>query len=252
MPLPSKDGKQGQGGASGEKIFGNICQIVGLIVGLVMLYEIAEKRFGSKQNAEEKAKSESKSEDDFKSKSEEIESSSAKDVSQTFEDASSTLDADAAKVTENYAESSAIQQKDVLTQTMEQEAESLQGEISEQLESGMTPTEQFETSYQNTLDSFQTAKEQIEQGNLKDASKELSTASDSMQQTIEQSREQLQESEVDALKQSSDAIEQATERADALNESQEKYEENLEDAASDSGYEGGDESPEVEEIPAEL
>ncbi|MCE0915822.1 MULTISPECIES: hypothetical protein [unclassified Pseudomonas] len=252
IPLPSKSAGQKPAAGSSSQTFGTICQVVGLIVGLVMLYEIAEKRLKGQQSQEEQAKSDAKSESDYQDKVQEIEKTTASDNAETFNDSAEIISQDSAGVADGYAQTSQVQQKDVLTQTIENETQTFNEEINQQLEDGMTPTQDFENAYSSAQQSFETAQQQIEQGNLTDASATMAKASTSMQATIEQSAQQMQKSEVDALQQSSDAIEEATRQADALNEAQDQYEENMNNEENDSGFNEEDTTPETEEIPDAL
>ncbi len=253
IPLSSQSGSKPKSSSSASsQTFNTICQVVGLIVGLVMLYEIAEKRFGSKQTAEEKAKADAKSDADYKDQVESIDESTATDNAETFNENAGTMAQDSKGVADGYSQTSEIQQKDVLTQTIESETQTLNEEINTQLENGLTPTQDFETAYQNTTESFQTAQQQIDDGKLTEASTTMSEAATSMQQTIDQSASQMQQSEVEALQQSSDAVDSASKEADALNEAQEEYEQKTNNEQDDSGFNDEDTTPETDEIPEGL
>lgn len=249
IPLASQASqKAAQTASTSDKTFNNLCQIVGLIVGLVMLYEIAEKRFGGKQAAEEKAKADAKSEQDFKDQVDTIDKQVAQENSDTFTQNSDKIAADSKGVADGYSQTAETQQKDVLTKTINEESQTLENEINTQLEDGLTPTQEYENAVQETMDSFKSAQQQIDEGNLTDASTTMSDAATSMQQTIDQSAASMQQSEVDALSKSADAVDIATKQADAINEAKEQYENEIDNAKEDSGFSGEDEVPESEPI----
>jgi hypothetical protein len=256
MPLASQS-QSGSGSSSSSgsssATFGTICQVVGLIVGLVMLYEIAEKRFASKSTAEEKAKAEATSESDLQSKLKTADEAPENNASDVFTKDASKINTDSTGVADGYAKASGIQQKQVLTDTVDAQEQSLGQEINDQLENGYTPTQEFENAVGAAEDSFGTARQEIADGNLPGASKTISEAGSSMQQTLDQSAEAMQQSEVEALKSSSEAVTTAADQADALSKAQEQYEETSKSAAEDSGAPKEDVSPDTEEIPeAEL
>lgn len=257
MPLASQSGSGSGSGSSSSgassATFGTICQVVGLIVGLVMLYEIAEKRFGSKSTAEEKAKAEATSESDLQSKLKAADEAPENGTADVFGKDAATISKDSAGVADGYAKTSGIQQKQVLTDTVDSQEQEMGDEINTQLENGLTPTQPFEDEVSAAATSFDTARQQITDGNLTEASTTISKAGASMQQTLEQSSEAMQQSEIDTLKSSSEAVTTAADQAEALNKAQEQYEETSKSAAEDSGAPKDDVSPETEEIPeAEL
>jgi hypothetical protein len=254
MPLPSQSqsGSQSSSSAASSQTFGTICQVVGLIVGLVMLYEIAEKRFGSKQTAEEKAKSDAKSETDYDAKLKTVDAAPENGTADVFGKDAETIAKDATGVSEGYTTTSTLQQKQVLTDSVDSQEQSLGDEINNQLENGYTPTEEFETAVGQAESAFGTARTQINDGNLSGATKTVSEAGTSMQTTLDQSAAQLQTSEVEALKNSSEAIDTATSQTDALTKAQEQYDENMKSEAGDSGAPKEDVSPETDPIEGEL
>lgn len=246
MPLPGQSqsgGSQSSSGFFSSQTFGTICQVVGLIVGLVMLYEIAEKRLSGKQTAEEKAKSEAKSESDYAERVSAVDSDPANSTAEVFNDASSTIDSDSRGVADGYTRVSRDQQKDVLTETIDGEETALNGEVSSQLENGLTPTREFETEYQNTTDAFDTARTQIGDGNLSQASTTMSDAASSMQQTLDRSASSMKQSEVETLANSADAVKNAADQSDSMSQARDQYEQNMENEANDSGFDPADPAP---------
>jgi hypothetical protein len=256
MPLASQS-QSGSGSSSSSgsssATFGTICQVVGLIVGLVMLYEIAEKRFGSKSTAEEKAKAEATSESDYQSKLKAAEEAPENGTADVFGKDAATIAKDSTSVSDGYTKTSDIQQKEVLTDTVDAQEQALGEEINTQLENGYTPTQPFEDAVGAAQTSFDTARQQITEDNLPAASTTISDAGVSMQTTLNQNAESMQQSEVEALTSSKEAVTTAADQADALNKAQEQYDENMKSEAGDSGAPKEDVSPETEEIPeAEL
>lgn len=252
MPLPSQSqsgGAQPSSGFFSSQTFGTICQVVGLIVGLVMLYEIAEKRLSGKQTAQEKAKNEATSESDYTERVSAADSDPANSTAEVFNDASSTIDSGSRGVADGYRQVSRAQQKDVLTETIDGEEAALDGEINTQLENGMTPTQDFENAVQNATDAFDTARKQIDDGNLSEAGTTLSDAGTAMQQTLDHSAGSLQQSEADALTSSTEAVKTAAEQSESVSEARDQREQNMENEANDSGY---DTEPAPDRTPIEF
>jgi hypothetical protein len=251
MPLPGQpqSGKQQTSGASSQT-FGTICQVVGLIVGLVMLYEIVEKRFGAKETAKEAAKADAASDGDFHDKAAALDESTAAENAETFTDPGNagTIAKNTQGVADGYAQTSQAQQKEVLTETIASEKETLNEEISTQLDNGMTPTQEFETAVNDSIGSFGQAEQQIQDGKLSEASTSMADAAGSMQNTLEQSSAELQQSEVETLQSSAEAIKNAADKASALNDAQDKYDENMENETDDSGFSDEASPPETEAI----
>jgi hypothetical protein len=254
MPLPSQSQSGSQSSSSGASsaTFGTICQVVGLIVGLVMLYEIAEKRFGSKSTAEEKAKAEATSESDYQSKLKAAEEAPENGTADVFGKDAATIAKDSTGVSDGYTKTSDIQQKEVLTDTVDTQEQALGEEINTQLEDGYTPTPAFEDAVSAAQTSFDTARQQITDENLPAASTTISEAGVSMQQTLAQNAESMQQSEVEALTTSKEAVTTAAEQVDVLNKAQEQYDENMKSEAGDSGAPKEDGSPETDPIEGEL
>lgn len=248
MPLPTA--KSGKSGSSGSQTFGTICQVVGLIVGLVMLYEIVEKRLNNRQAATEENRDEATSESDYESRTNSLDEDPGSDYSSTFTDDEDSIASDASGVADGYAQASRSQQRSVLEEAIDSESEALESEISSQLEDGLTPTPEFETAVGDMTDSFREATQQIEDGNLAEGSTTMADAASSMQETLKQSAAEMQQSEVEALQDSADAVDTATSQADALSEAQDQYEEDMQNEAEDSGAPDEDITPETEPIEA--
>jgi hypothetical protein len=255
MPLPSQSGSgsgSGSSSASSSTTFNSICQIVGLIVGLVMLYEIAEKRLSGKSTAEEKAKADAKSQSDLDTQLKAVEEDPSLGTADVFSKNAETIAKDARGVSDGYTKTSDLQQKEVLTETLDNTEQTLNDEINTQLEDGLTPTAEYEQAVGAAEASFGTARTQINNGELPEASKTVSEAAGTMQKTLEQSATELQQSEVESLQNSAEAVNTAADQADALSKAQEEYEKNMENRAEDSGAPKEDNSPETEEIPEDI
>jgi hypothetical protein len=256
MPLPSQTqsggGSQPSIGAIAQQSFNSLCQVVGLIAGLAMLYQMAKQRNSAKETAEEKAKSEAKDESEYEEQVKSADDDASNETAEILNDNADKIGTDSRDVADGYAKVSEAQQKDVLTETIDSESQTLSDEINTQLEDGLTPTQDFENAVTDTMDAFGTAQQQIDDGNLSDASSTISDAATSLQQTVDQSASQMQQSEVEALTNSADAVSNASDQADALSEAQEKYEENMQNEENDSGAPDEDITPETEEIPEGL
>jgi hypothetical protein len=234
-----------------DSVFGKICQAVGLLVGIVMLYDIATKKFNEWNSKKEQAKEEAKDDADLQSKEEAIDNQISSEVSDGFNQSGGALDA-APQVQESYSEITTEMQRDVMTQTMDDQAEKISNEIETQMENGLTPTQDFEDAYTNMENAFGTAKSSIESGDFTEASKTLSSASTDIDQAIEKQGSEMAEWETASLQGSSDALSAASADNDALDKAQEDYENDMENEAEDSGYEADTESPEVDPIEFEL
>lgn len=239
--------------SSFDAIFGKLGQTVGLIVGLLFLGEFAMKMWkGAKEKITElKEKATSKKE--FEEESESIESTSDPELVGEIESEEDSFNSDAEEVSDNYSEISDALQKDVMEQNMEDTASEIEEEISEQLENGYSPTEEFEDAVKDMNNSFEEVKEDIKNGDYSEANSKLSDASESISKTIEENGEQMEEWEKSALDESSEAVKDAADESDALDKAQEEREQEIENEEEDSGYDAEDEEwPEAEDIPAEL
>lgn len=249
MPLPSQASKSGSSSSgSTSQTFGTICQVVGLIVGLVMLYEIAEKRLSGKQTAEEQAKKDATSESDYEKRVKTVNEDPSTGTAEVFEQNASKFTNDSGAIADGYKQVSQTQQKDVLNEAINTETEKLSGEINEQLENGLTPTQTYEDSVVQTMDSFKQAGQQIDDGNLTEASSTMSKAGEAMQQTLDTSSGELQASEQSALENSAETVTKATDAADSLSKAQNQYEEEMNTEVNDSGAPKTDEVNETEEF----
>ena len=255
MPLPSQT-QSSNSLASGWSIFsqsfGTLCQVVGLIVGMAMLYQMAKQRTASKETAEEKAKSEAKDESDYEEQVKAVDEDPGNGTAEIFTENADKIGTDSKDVAAGYAQASEVQQKEVLTEAIDSESQTLSNEVGTELADGLTPDQGFEDTVTKAMDSFGTAQQEANDGELSDASTTLSDAATSMQQTLDQSASQMQQSEDDALRNSVDAASSAADQADALNEGEQQYEENTENETNDSGAPDEDVTPEAEEIPEGL
>jgi hypothetical protein len=256
MPLPSQSqsssSSQPSAGSIAQQSFNSLCQVVGLIAGLAMLYQMAKQSNAKKEVAEEKAKNDAKDETEYEEQVKTADDDASKDTAEVFNDNANEISTDSTDVDDGYAEASQAQQKDELTETIDSEGQKLNDEINTQLEDGLTPTEPFEDAVVKAEDALSTADQQVEDGNLTEASTTMSDASASMQQTINDNASQMQQSEDAALTNSVDAVNSATDQANALNEAQEQYKENMKNEENDSGAPDEDVTPETEEIPEGL
>ena len=239
--------------SSFDAIFGKLGQTVGLIVGLLFLGEFAMKMWkGAKEKITElKEKATSKKE--FEEESESVENTSDPELVSDIESEEDTFNNDGKEVSGNYNEISDALQKDVMEQTMEDTAKNIQEEISNQLDDGYTPTEEFESAVNDMNESFKEAKQDIEDGDFSEANSKLSDASKNINETIEKTGEELADWEKSTLEESSDAVKDAADESDALDKAQEERDQDIENGEDDSGYDADDEEwPEAEDIPFEL
>ncbi|WP_027388098.1 hypothetical protein [Chryseobacterium gregarium] len=239
--------------SSFDSTFGKICQGVGLLVGLLMLGEFGKKMFDGAKEKLASAKEKATSEKEYENEDNEIENTPDPDIVSEVSAEQPSFESSASSVTDSYSEISESMQKDVMTQTMEDTMFDINNEISEQLENGLTPTQEYESAVSDLQTSFKDAGTQLEEGNFSDASKELSSASSNMEETIQKGESSLQEWESQSLQESADAVNEASEASDALDTAQEDYENDMNDEENDSGYDADEDSewPEAEEM-AEL
>lgn len=235
--------------ATFDSIFGKLCQTVGLLVGFIMLYEFITKKANGSNEAKEEARSEADNDEDLSEEFENIDNEFSSDVAENFGSASAEeVLRSADTIQESYAEATAEMQREVMTEAMDAQEEMIQNEISEQLNDGVTPTQEFENAFSDMETSFDNARSSISDGDFSSASETLSKASSDIETVIKEQGDNLAEWESSALSDSSDALSDATDANDALNEAQEQYEEDIQNEAEDSGYEADTEDPEVDPI----
>ncbi len=238
--------------ASFDSIFGKLCQTVGLIVGLVMLYEIIEKKMSSKSAAEEKAKSEAKSEDDLNSEVTSIDESTSKEIAAESAKLEPSMSEDASSVADSYAQTSQEMQKETMTESMNDSATKIEAEITTQLENGATPTQDFENAFSDMQTSFKEVESSIESGDFTSAGKTLSEASTNIESAINKESAEMHEWESSSLQDSADTLKDAAQQSEILEEAQTEYEESMEKASEDSGFNEDSQEPEVDPIEAEF
>ncbi len=238
--------------SSFDAIFNKLCQVIGLIVGIAMLYEMVRQKTSKKEAEKEDAKREAKSEKEYEEKVDTIESTTSKEIAESYDKQESTISSDSKEISENYKDTAETLQKETMTETMNKEADAINQEITEQLENGVTPTENFENAVSNMESNFEEAQKSIDSGNFSEANQKLAETSENMDNVIKKQGAEMSNWESDALQKSSDAIKDASTESDALNKAQNEYEENMDNAHDDSGFDSNDtREPDTTEIPEE-
>jgi hypothetical protein len=235
--------------SSFDSVFGKICQSVGLIVGLVMLYDIASKKITEAQAKKEQAREEAKDDADLNSREQEIDNEASSDISGEFNSSSATSVLDTApQIQDSYAETAQAMQRDVMTQAMDDQAQDVDNAIDAQMEIGITPTQDFENAYTNLESSLSSARSSISSDNFTEAGRTLSTASTEMTTAINKQGSEMAEWESSALSESADALEDAATNSEALDQAQQDYENEMNEETGDSGYDAESPDPEVDPI----
>jgi hypothetical protein len=249
IPLPSQaqSGSQSPGFFSGQT-FNTICEVTGLLVGLVMIYELAEKRLSGKQQALEEARNDATSKSDLNNKIEAIDKNPSDGTAEVIIKNADTIATDSAKAKGCYTKISQIQQEKVLTQAINRETQTLNKKISSELTDGLTPTPAFETATSEATAALSTVRTQINDGELPKARITMTEAASSMQQTLDQSASQMNKSERETVRNSAKEITIATDQAGALSEAQNQYDKNMGSEANDSGAPNTDTAPDIDPI----
>jgi hypothetical protein len=253
IPLPSQAQSGSSQSSSGlsSQTFSTICEVVGLLVGLVMIYELAEKRLNGKQSAEEKAKGDAKDEQDLEEQTEAVDNAPANGTAEVFTENAGTIASKAKGVSDGYTKTSNTLQEEVLTGTVNKEAINLNQQINNELTSGETPTQPFENAVTKITNDFSTAEQQIKSGNLPAASETVANAGSSIKTTLDQNASQMKASEVSTLAKSGTAVNEATDQTKALNDSQSNYNEDMNNPEKSSNAANTAETPETNSEPIE-
>lgn len=236
--------------SSFDSIFNHLCSAVGLLAGLLMVYEFVAKKAGESSAAKEKAKADATSETDFKQKSDTIDSAAATDIATDCKANSTTIETNSSGVSGDYGSISDSMKADTMTQAMDASAQTINEEFQTQIENGLTPSAASEEVAQNIADGFTEVKADIASGNLNDAATKLETVSTTAQQAIQQQESQMAESETTALDTAAETTKTASEATDALDTAEETRANDMKDASTDSGFNEEDATtpPETEEL----
>lgn len=222
--------------SSFDASFGKICQGVGLLVGLLMLGEFAGKMGKSAKDKLSKLKEDSTSKEDFDNGKKTVDSTPDPEVVSEATAKEATFTQDAKDVGESYGDTSKSLQENVMKETMEDTSAKIQEKIQTEIEDGYTPTEKFENAVTDMEKSFEDAKTKIDNGDLTDASKELSDASEKIDATIKESGDSMDEWESSSLEESSTTVKDAADETDALDTAEQDRTEDIDNSSEDSGY----------------
>lgn len=239
-----------------DSIFNKLCQTIGLVVGILMLFEMINKKTDKKQTREEEAKSKAESEKDFQDKKEAIEKETASEISDDYASRESEISSVSNDIMDNYRETSKILQKEIMSQTMEKESNSINEEITKMVEDGMVPSQSFEKAVENLETNFADAQGSIENGDFSKASTTLSNTSKEIETTITKTASEMNQSESRILNNTSEALQTTASEAESLNTATTKYDQDMGDNDNDSGFNentaknqaNADEIPEIPEI----
>jgi hypothetical protein len=249
LPSQSASGSKGKSSWSGSQIFSMICQVVGVIVGVAMLFEMAKNKLGSNQKAKEEAKADATSDEDYNKQVKEIDVDTTANIGQEFNQNATEINQASDSVAESYSKAAEIQQAEVLRKTIATEKETFVNNINEQLNDGMTPSSNYEEAVKSTTEAFDTASKQIENGNLEGANNTISEAANTMKETINTSGLELQQSEKESLENSSESLLEAKLQTDAINDVNNEYQQQMDNENQDSGFNSDDPQAESEPTP---
>lgn len=218
-PAQSSDSSS-SGGFFSSQTFSIICEVVGLLVGIIMIYELAEKRLSGKSKAEDTAKRTAKDKAEYDNDLEDIDKNPDFNPGEPVKANSAKISADAASVKSGYGKASAVSQKELLTKTLDSQATNLEKEIATQVENGLTPSQEFNDAVEKAQASFDSAQAQIDSGKFSDAVTTMTKAASDMQATLDSSAKSMAQSEIDTLKGSIDAINKAASDAKAMTDAE--------------------------------
>ncbi|SHJ62515.1 hypothetical protein [Aquimarina spongiae] len=235
--------------SSFDASFAKLGQMVGLIVGLLFLGEFAMKIGKSAKEKVDKLKEKANSDKDFKDGEETIDKTPDQEVTAEATSKESEFNTDAEEVSQSYNQTSEALQENVMTETMEDTSKNIQEELSNQIEEGYTPTQDFEDAVSDMENSFEEIKTDIENGNFSEANTKLSDVSENMDKTLKDNESSLEDWEKSSLEESSEAVDNAAKESDALDKAQEEHDQEIKDEADDSGFNENDDMPETDSIP---
>jgi hypothetical protein len=237
--------------SSFDATFNKICQGIGFLVGLLMLGEFAQKLYTWGQTKVEALKNTSTSQDDFNKAMQELESTPDPDVVSDATSSATDFDTYSSEVGTTYSDMSDALMRDAMTNSLEDIFSKIEQEEADLMNSGYTPSEDFENAFQDMQQSFQDAQEKIGNDDFSGASEELSQSSGRILEVLQQSGYNMSQWESQSVKESADALEAASTESDALDSAQEEYDSDMSDVASDSGYDSDDSGwPSGDEIEA--
>jgi hypothetical protein len=162
---PGKEPKSKSETSDFDKGFSRLCQVVGLIVGLAMLYEMAKKKYTDWKEEKEKARSEAEDEAGLEQENAEIDAAADADLN----DALAPAEAANAPAAEQVAAVEAAvvheQQVEVLDNAIDAHVEQVEDAVqAEVVESGLAPSQKLEDAVNQVEQDAATAKEGVEAG----------------------------------------------------------------------------------------
>jgi hypothetical protein len=232
-----------------DSLFGSASSTLSTLVGLIMLYEFLTKKTNENQAEKETSKSEASSQAELEASDTSIDDNSASEISSELTSASSTETFNSAsEVQQGYNEASGALQSETMTQSMNEQVESINSEIQDQLNNGETPTPEFETAYSDMQTSFESAQKSIESGDYTAANTSIQEASTGIETAITTNGAEMAEWESTALTDSATALNEATSASDAIDKAQETTDSERANEAEDSGFDAEDATPDVDPI----
>lgn len=232
-----------------DSLFSSASSTLSTLVGLIMLYEFVAKAFNKGQAEKEVAKRDAKSTEDLKAEEEKIDNKTSADISNDFNSHEATQILETATdVTNSYAESSKALQAETLSQTIEDQRDEINNEISSQFEHGLTPSKDFDDAYNKMEKNFDEASKAVKSGDFEKANTEIKSATSSIESAIKTSGEKMGDWETSALKQSSENLKEASETTEELTKSEKEFNKDQKDPDHDSGFDPNDNPPEVDPI----
>jgi hypothetical protein len=232
-----------------DSLFNSASSTLSTLVGLIMLYEFISKAFNKAQTEKETAKSEATSDADLQSRESLADSDMTFNISIELSSSSSTSTFDtASEVMDGYKQSSDAMLKETMEQSMEEQVDRINNEISDQLNEGGTPTPEFEDAFEQMQTEFTEAQNSIDSGDFEAANTKITDATSGIESAISEYGSEMADWESASLNESADALKETTETTEALDKSQEDFENDRANESEDSGFDAEDVTPEVDPI----
>lgn len=246
--LPGQPSKGSDFEAQFDKWFGRAAGLIGMLAGLVAIYEFAKKAFGKGEAAKEANKSDATSEADLEAKNATVDSKIQSDI----DDPKSGMAAkeasapDAKDVADGYADISKQMQKDVMTDAVDSKFGALEAQVQTEIDNGVTPDPDFEQAFQDAEAARANVLEKIGEGDFEaDWMADFQRRLDKLSETSSSASDEVIERVEDMQKN----FEEGSKESGALDTAMEEYETKSQDPNSDSGYDEDDTNTDPEGDP---
>lgn len=244
--VPGKEAKSKSETSDFDKGFSKLCQVVGLIVGLAMLYEMGKKKYEDWKEKKEKARSEAEDEAELEQENGEIDAAAEADLNAEL----APVEAANAQAAEQVAAVEAAvvheQQAEVLDGAIDAHVEQVEDAVqAEVAESGVAPSQNLEDAVSQVEQDAAAAKEAVEAGNLEPL-EPLNQSINNLGEVAASEAASVQ-SEVAELQQSAaEGVKEVNELKEAEQEREADSEQEDEDAVDESQEEEPESDPIIE------